>query len=137
MSFTQLRSPRINNPLANPSVATAPTVTTQAASNLTATTADGNGTVTSDGGSALTARGFVWSTSLNPTLSDSVVTDGATTVSSYVDTMSPLIASTLYHYRAYATNAIGTSYGADTTFTTSAAGGAVVVQATLLLMGVG
>jgi hypothetical protein len=137
MSFPQLRSPRFNAPLLGPPTATAPTVTTQAASSITTTTADGNGTVTSDGGSTLTARGFVWSTSVNPTLSDSVVTDGATTVSSYTDTMSVLVASTLYHYRAYATNAIGTSYGADTTFTTAATGGAVVVMPQLLLMGVG
>lgn len=104
---------------------------------MTSTTADGNGDVTSDGGAALTARGFVWSTSLDPTLSDNVVTDGATTTGAYSDTMTSLSDSTLYHYRAYATNSVGTSYGVDTTFTTNALGGAIVVQPQLLLMGVG
>lgn len=134
MSFLQLRSRRINNPLATPSV-TAPTVVTNAASNITNTTTDGNGNVTNDGGSSLTERGFVWSTSPNPTTSDNKVVDGSAVTGSYTDTMSVLTAGTLYHYRAYAINAIGTSYGADTTFTTT--GGVSTVQSLMTLMGIG
>lgn len=134
MSFLQLRSPRIQNPLAT-GTAVAPSVTTNAASNITATTTDGNGNVTSDGGSTITQRGFAWSTSANPTTSDSTVTAAGTT-GSYTATMTGLSPSTLYHYRAYAINAVGTSYGADTQFTTSAAG-TTVFGSTMLLMGIG
>lgn len=134
MSFLQLRSRRIQNPLANGSPS-APSVTTQAASSIATTSATGNGTVTSDGGSSLTERGFVWSTSPNPTTSDSKVADGSSVVGVYSDTLSPLITSTLYHYRAYAINALGTSYGADTTFTTS--GAIALFSSLLMMMGVG
>ncbi len=99
---------------------TAPTVTTSAASSVLSTTAQGNGNVTSDGGATVTERGFVWSTSSNPTTSDSKVTAAGTT-GSYNASMTGLAAGTLYHYRAYAINSVGTSYGADTTFTTLAA----------------
>lgn len=119
MSFQQLRSRRFNNVLDYSAVITAPAVTTNAATSVGSTTATGNGSVDSNGGSAITERGFVWSLVANPTTSDSKVVDGATTVGSYSDSMTGLSVSTLYHYRAYAINAIGTSYGADTTFTTS------------------
>lgn len=95
----------------------APTVTTQAADQITATTARGNGNVTADGGATITERGVCWSTSANPTTGDSKQTASGTT-GAYTANMTGLSAGTLYHYRAYAINSVGTSYGADTTFTT-------------------
>lgn len=95
------------------------TVTTQAATAIGQTAATGNGNVTSDGGGAITERGFVWSTSINPTTANSkVVVAGTTGV--YFGAMTGLTAGTNYNYRAYAINSAGTSYGANTTFTTSA-----------------
>jgi hypothetical protein len=99
----------------------APTVTTSAASSITATTATGNGDVTSDGGDTITERGVCWSTSSNPTTAGTCATSAGTT-GAFSASMTSLTSSTLYHYRAYATNSVGTSYGADTTFTTSASG---------------
>lgn len=133
MSFVALRSPRIQNSLANPTATTAPTVTTSAASSVLDISATGNGSVDSDGGSTVTERGFVWSTSVNPTTADSKVTVAGTT-GSYTGSLTSLSASTTYHYRAYAINAIGTSYGADTTFVTSASG---IAARLMLLLGVG
>ena len=98
---------------------TAPTVTTQAASSITSSSAVCNGTVTSDGGNAITERGIVWSMSANPTTSNGKVTTTGTT-GVFSATVSGLAGSTLYHARAYAINSIGTSYGADVTFTTTA-----------------
>jgi len=95
-----------------------PTVTT---SNVTAgtTTANGGGNVTSDGGASVTARGVCWSTSANPTLSNSFTTDGNGT-GSFSSLMTNLIPNgTTYYVRAYATNAYGTSYGNQVTFVTS------------------
>lgn len=92
-----------------------PAVTTEAVTNLTATTATGNGTVVSDGGSTITERGVCWSTSLNPTTSDSKATSAGTT-GSYNVSITGLTNGTLYHARAYAINSVGTSYGSDVTF---------------------
>lgn len=93
----------------------APTVTTQAVTNLTATTATGNGTVVADGGDTITERGVCWGTSLNPTTSDSKATAAGTT-GSYNVSITGLTNGTLYHARAYAINSVDTSYGADVTF---------------------
>ena len=98
----------------------APTVTTQAASAITTTTATGNGTVTVLGNPAPTEHGVVWDTSANPTVSLlTKTTDGPVAATgAFTSSMTGLTPGTLYHYRAYATNSVGTSYGADMQFTT-------------------
>jgi len=97
---------------------TTPTVTTTAVSSITTTTASSGGNVTSDGGTSVTARGVCWSTSANPTISDSHTTDGTGT-GPFTRSITGLSPGTTYHVRAYATNSAGTSYGSDLTFTTS------------------
>lgn len=94
----------------------APTVTTQAVTDITTTTATGNGNVTSDGGSAITERGLVWATTANPTTAGNKVTAEGTT-GDFSASLTSLTPGTLYYVRAYATNAIGTSYGNEVTFT--------------------
>jgi hypothetical protein len=80
--------------------------------------------VSSNGGATLSARGFVYSqTAINavPELGGtgvSVATDPATTEGAFSATLSGLAAATSYTVRAYATNAIGTSYSSAVTFTT-------------------
>lgn len=95
----------------------APTVTTQAVSVIDKTTATGNGNVTSDGGDTITERGTVYSTSENPTTSDTKDTAAGTT-GAFTTSIDTLTKGTLYHVRAYAINSVGTSYGSDVTFTT-------------------
>ncbi len=95
----------------------APTVTTASITSITSTTASGGGNVTDDGGDSVTARGVCWSTSADPTISDSHTTDGSDT-GSFTSSLTSLTPATLYHVRAYATNSVGTSYGGDSTFTT-------------------
>jgi len=94
-----------------------PTVTTTTASAITGNSATSGGNVTSDGNSTVTARGVCWSTSPNPTIIDDKTIDGTGTGSftSYLTNLNP---STKYYYRAYATNSLGTSYGAEYDFTT-------------------
>lgn len=77
------------------------------------------GTVTNDGGAAVTARGICWSTGANPDLGDNVATSGSGE-GSFTLTITGLVRSTTYHLRAYATNSVGTSYGDDIPVTTSA-----------------
>jgi hypothetical protein len=73
----------------------------------------------SDGGSPITVRGVCWSTSENPTILDSKTADGPGS-GAYISNISSLEANTTYHVRAYATNNIGTSYGEDLPFSTTA-----------------
>jgi hypothetical protein len=100
-----------------------PTVTTETpVTNITQTTAHGTGTVVSDGGATISVSGLVWSTTLNPTTIDSKTTDGWAVGGPWtgIQDMTGLMCNTLYHVRAYATNSVGTSYGSDIAFTTSA-----------------
>ncbi len=96
-----------------------PTVATASVTALTDTTAECGGTITSDGGAAVTARGVCWSTSPAPTIEDNKTTDGAGT-GSFSSTLAGLTASTPYYVRAYATNSAGTGYGSEQPFTTTA-----------------
>lgn len=96
---------------------TVPTITTQAISNITNTTSISGGNITDDGGTPILERGICWSVISNPTISDDFVTEGVG-AGSYIALMTGLTSNILYHVRAYATNAQGTSYGNDLTFTT-------------------
>ncbi|MBW2709396.1 MAG: right-handed parallel beta-helix repeat-containing protein, partial [Deltaproteobacteria bacterium] len=96
----------------------APTVTTQAVTDITTTTATGNGNITVLGSSNPTEHGVVWSLSTNPTIANNKTTDGPVSVTgAFTSSITGLIPGTLYHVRAYATNAAGISYGEDVTFT--------------------
>ena len=103
--------------------ASAPTLAaTTAQTNVTASNADSGGNVTSDGGATVTERGLVFGTSSNPTLSNGTKVTTTGTTGSYTLGLSNLLSpSTTYYVRAYATNAAGTGYGTEITFTTSAA----------------
>ncbi|MEI6754807.1 MAG: leucine-rich repeat protein [Paludibacter sp.] len=96
---------------------TTPTITTTAASAVTATSAVTGGNVTSIGSSPITARGICWSKVANPTIADSITSNG-TGVGVYTSSITGLALGTSYHVRAYATSSVGTSYGSDVTFTT-------------------
>ena len=98
-------------------LAIAPTLTTSAVSSITKYAASAGGTITSNGGSVITASGICWSTTSTPTTSNSKTTDG-TTSGTFTSTITGLTAGTTYYVRAYATNAIGTTYGANQSFTT-------------------
>lgn len=102
-----------------------PTVTTTAASSIAATTASSGGNVTADGGSAVFRRGLVYSTgAIVDTTSltgGGKLIDGAAGTGSFTTPLTGLTPNTLYHIRAFALNAIGVSYGADLTFTTTLA----------------
>lgn len=106
--------------------ATAPTVTTAAASSLTSTSAVLGGNATADGGAAITDRGVVYSLSsanATPTIGGTGVTKDANGMGtgSFAKTITGLAAGTTYAVRAYATNSVGISYGSVVTFATAAA----------------
>jgi len=96
-----------------------PTLTTTAVSNVTDTTASSGGNISTDGGSAVTARGVCWNTTGSPTTAESKTTDGAGT-GSFTSSLTGLTVSITYYVRAYATNSVGTAYGNQVSFTTAA-----------------
>ncbi len=86
---------------------------------LTQTSASASTTINSDGGSAITQKGFIWSTSPNLTTAlttKSISTASGNSISSSITGLSP---ATMYYLSAFATNSQGTSYSLETTFTTS------------------
>ena len=87
-----------------------PALTTTAASSITPNTATSGGNITSDGGSAVTARGVCWSTSADPTIADSKTTDGTGT-GTFTSSITGLTGGTSYYVKAYAINSTGTAYG--------------------------
>ena len=93
-----------------------PTITTASVSNFDKSTVACGGNVTADGYSTVTARGVCWSTSHNPTISNSKTTNGTGT-GSFTSTLTGLTLGTIYYVRAYATNSVGTAYGAEVSFT--------------------
>jgi len=99
-----------------------PTITTTSPiTNITRTIATGGGNTISNGGATVSVAGIVWSTSINPTTALSTkTTDGWALGGPWISSITSLSCGTLYHVRAYATNSVGTSYGSDITFTTSA-----------------
>jgi hypothetical protein len=87
-----------------------PVVTTSLVSEITSNSAKGGGTVISDGGSTVTARGICWGTTKMPTIASRKTIDGTGT-GDFISQMLELLENTNYFVRAYATNSIGTSYG--------------------------
>jgi uncharacterized protein (TIGR02145 family) len=93
------------------------TLTTSSVSSITPTSVSGGGNISSDGGAVVSARGLVYATTSNPTLSNTVLTIGSGT-GSFSGTLTGLTPNTTYYVRAYATNSSGTAYGSEQTFTT-------------------
>lgn len=101
-----------------PTTLTVPVLTTTAPSAITATSAQTGGTITSDGGSAITARGVCWGEFSGPTIAGSKTTDGAGS-GNFGSSMTNLLANKTYSVRAYATNSTGTGYGNEFTVSTN------------------
>jgi uncharacterized protein (TIGR02145 family) len=90
-------------------------LTTMPISNISAHDATGGGNIVS--GQFIDQKGVCWSTSANPTISDSHTLDGYGQ-SSYSSILTNLLSSTTYFVRAYASNYSGTYYGNEVSFTT-------------------
>jgi uncharacterized protein (TIGR02145 family) len=104
----------------------APTVTTNQIINISDTSAICGGNVTFGGVSEVIGHGVCWSISQNPSITDLHTIDGSGT-GNFASILTGLSENTLYNVRAYATNGIGTAYGANASFKTltSGSGGTV------------
>lgn len=95
---------RIYGPAPPPAV-----ISTLLITNITSTSAEAGGDITSDGGTAITERGIVYNTSGNPTTANTKIVAGSVGTGSYTVTIPSLNPSTIYYVRAYAINGDGTS----------------------------
>lgn len=100
---------------------TAPSVTSGAASAITQVSATVAGTIPAVGCSAVSAYGIEFSTTNNfPTGTGTQVASTNLSGINFSSALAGLMPSTVYYYRAYATNAGGTTYGTQLSFTTAA-----------------
>jgi hypothetical protein len=95
-----------------------PSVVTEDLSSVTATSATCGGSIISDGGSPVIAKGVCWGTKINPDTSDKKTNEG-TGSAAFVSEITGLVENTIYYVRAYATNVTGTGYGENVSFTAS------------------
>ena len=98
-----------------------PTITTTQPTNVSYTSATIGGNVMEDGGASVTERGVCYSTSANPTTSNTKIISGSGT-GSFTCNLTGLQEVTTYYVRAYAINAKGTAYGEEIGFTTTKEG---------------
>jgi len=96
-----------------------PTVVTIGSSNVSASSVDFEGEITSSGDATVTQHGHCWSTNPNPTIGDPYTTNGNASTGFYISNTNLLSQATTYYFRAYATNSFGTAYGNVLSFTTN------------------
>lgn len=94
-----------------------PGISSTAISSVTLNSAISGGSVTSDRGATVTVRGVCWSTSTNPTITNSKTEDGSG-LGNFTSSLLGLSGNTTYYLKAYATNSVGTSYGTELVFKT-------------------
>jgi len=86
------------------------TVQTQAASSITQTQAMVAGAVTADAGSAVSERGFCYSTQNSPSIASDTIRAGSG-LGTFSGTLRNLTPNTAYYFRSYAVNGGGVAYG--------------------------
>ncbi len=96
----------------------APTVITGQVSQIRNTSVIINGFLTSDGGSTNVSRGICYSTTSNPSVTNTVVSNSSGQ-SSFSVFVVGLTAGTTYYAKAYASNSSGIVYGDEVSFTTT------------------
>ncbi|MDD2277960.1 MAG: DUF1566 domain-containing protein [Bacteroidales bacterium] len=96
-----------------------PTVSSEPITNITTTSAESGGNITSKGSADIIEKGIVWSTTSNPMYgaSNTYMTNDGDGIGVYSSTMTDLIPGTTYYVKAYARNKVGTAYGTELSFT--------------------
>jgi len=117
-----------NNLQANPTMvlattassSTPPTLTSLAPTSITYNSAVLGGNITSDGGSPILSRGTIWSTTSGVTISNNYLEEGGNTTGTFSHIRSSLPSKAQIFYKAFATNAQGTTLSSESSFFTLA-----------------
>lgn len=102
---------------------TAPIVTTGSTTMIDRSNQSASGTLVSTGGSSVSTRGIQYGLTTEYGSTKSMTLPGSSVFkpgTSYSNTLTGLTCGTLYHYRAFASNASVTGYGEDKTFISGA-----------------
>ncbi len=100
-------------------VNTAPSVTTGGASSITLNSATAAGSIPATGCTAITAYGIEYSTTAGfPNGTGTQFASSNLSGGNFSSNLTGLASGTTHYYKAYATNAGGTTYGAEQSFTT-------------------
>lgn len=94
-----------------------PSVTTVSTADITFSSVTISANIASNGGSKIIAKGICYGTTTAPTVEGDTTNQGEGN-ENFVSHLSDLTPNTTYYVRAYATNAVGTSYGEELSFTT-------------------
>lgn len=107
-----------------PGGAAPPALSGPTVAGVSETTATLGATVTSEGDAAVSARGVVWDIASAPRITDHIGFSASPpyTAATFSGVVTGLPAGTLIYFAGYATNANGTSYSVDGSFTTGSAG---------------
>jgi hypothetical protein len=95
---------------------------------ISPTSASGGGNVTGNGDAPVTIKGVCWNTVKKPTINDSHTNDGSG-IGVFTSSLTGLMPGSRYYVRAYATNAYGTSYGNERSFTATYGSDSILVDA--------
>ncbi|MBK6346518.1 MAG: fibrobacter succinogenes major paralogous domain-containing protein [Bacteroidales bacterium] len=93
-----------------------PTMDTTAIIKITQSTAICKGCILNNGGSPISEKGFCWSTSHNPALTDGKIVVKSDSLN-FTDTVTGLKPNVAYYVRSFAINSKGVAYGAEQSFT--------------------
>ncbi len=96
-----------------------PTLTTDAITSITNSSAISGGEVSDNGSAEIIEKGVCWNTNGTPTTSDDKTLQG-TGSTSYSSNLTGLTSNDVYYVRSYGTNTAGTGYGNEQIFTTLA-----------------
>jgi hypothetical protein len=98
---------------------TLPFVTTLPATNTTSTSALTGGVISKDGGLAISAKGILYSKAPNAPVQSASKYEVGPGFLNYSSVLNGLTPATVYYYKSYATNLLGTAYGLEMSFKTS------------------
>jgi len=88
-----------------------PTITTKNIDSVSNSFVRTGGNIISDGGSIVSARGVVWSTSPNPTIALPTKTNDGFGLGEFTSNIVGINLDSTFYFRSYATNNVGTAYG--------------------------
>lgn len=97
-----------------------PTISTTPVTLIGYDSAVSGGNITSEGNSSIISRGICWSINPSPTVGLATKTMDGSGTGAFTSKAKMLLTGATYYLRAYATNAQGTSYGNEISFSTRA-----------------
>ena len=115
-----LQSTPVMTSVTTTAAALAPIMGAPTATGINSTSATLGGSITSDGGSAILTRGTVWNTTGTVSINDNPGVEGGTTTGAFSHLRSSLPAQTQIFYKAFASNIVGTTLSAESSFYTLA-----------------